>query len=269
LVNLTASCLFLIRPTRKGHAAVIAGEISEGEGFRPRAFSLNLPSEIPKIQRIFAVRPQDIGLLQSLLPNFLSLYGKNESGTIKPDYEPLRMATQLYEQAYALPYWKARHILWWAAIEALFGNAEDAAIARIYAIFGDGDLCSGFERSIYERSDLPASILLTPANDHKLGNVLPLIYEARNFSAHGDKVPDRFFASVPHPLDGSDQLLDVLAEAATFIIRKTIIGLLDKGLMAEFKDRKARENFWLYKYGLDNRQSTKRLAELKASKGKN
>ena len=50
---------------------------------------------------------------------------------MKDVYEPLRMAVQLYEQAYAIPYWKARHILWWSAIEALYGSSEEAAKARI------------------------------------------------------------------------------------------------------------------------------------------
>ena len=82
------------------------------------------------------------------------------------------MAVQLYEQAYSVQYWKARHILWWAAIEALFGNAEDAAMARIYAFFGNGDLSKGFDHSIYERADFPPSFQITSANDHTLGEVL-------------------------------------------------------------------------------------------------
>jgi hypothetical protein len=257
LVNLAVACLSLIRPTRRGHAGVIAGLILEGEVFQPQQFSLNFPSEVPPVQRLFAVRPRDVELLRSVLPEFLQLYVKSEIGSIKPEYEPLRMAVQLYEQAYTVHYWKARHILWWAAIEALFGNAEDAVIARVYAIFGDGSLSKGFERSIYERMDVPTSFQITPGNDHKLGEVLPLIYDVRNFSA-----------KVPHPLDGSAPLLDVLAEAATFIIRKTIIGLLNSGERDEFKDRETRDKFWLYRYGLDNRQSTKRLRELKALKSK-
>ena len=111
---------------------------------------------------------------------------------MKLEYEPLRMAVQLYEQAYSVHYWKARHILWWAAVEARFGNSENAVMARIYAIFGDGDLSRGFERSIYERGDMPDPFLITPVNCHKLGEVLPLIYEVRNFSAHGDRFQTGF-----------------------------------------------------------------------------
>ena len=92
--------------------------------------------------------------------------------------------------------------------------------------------------------------------------MVPLIYRVRNESAHGQKVPDPRFAHVSHPLDCSVCLLDVLAEAVTFIIRKTVIEILRHGLREKFKDRNAREEFWLLEYGLDNTQSKKRLRAL-------
>ena len=237
--------------------------LKDGAGFRPQQFSLNYPNEVPPVQRIFAVTSQDVELLRTIFSEFRQLYSKDQRGAIKPEYEPIRMAVQLYEQAYSVQYWKTRHILWWAAIEALFGNAEDAAMARIYAFFGNGDLSKGFDHSIYERADFPPSFQITSANDHTLGEVLPLLYDVRNFSAHGDRVPNWIFERVSHPLDGSAQLVDVLAEAATFIIRQTIIGVLNSRLQGEFKDRETRDGFWLRRYGLDNKQSRKRLAALK------
>ncbi len=267
IVNLAVACLSLIRPTRRGHAGVILGVITEGTGFQPQQFTLNVPTEVPQVQRLYGVRPQDVQLFQSVLPEFLQLYLRDEAGSVHEDYEPLRMAVQLYEQAYSVHYWKARHILWWSAVEALYGNSEDAVMARIYAMFGDGDLSVGFERSIYEHADTPSSFPITSANDHKLGEVVPLIYEVRNFSAHGGRVPEWLFKEVPHPLDGSASVLDVLAEAVTFIIRKTIIGLLSSGLRMEFRDRAARDQFWLYRFGLDNKQSKRRLQGLKDLKG--
>ena len=74
----------------------------------------------------------------------MQIYQKDEDGKLTEDYEPLRMAVQLYGEAYLLSYWKARHILWWSAIEALYGNSEDAAMARIYALFGNKDDVEGF-----------------------------------------------------------------------------------------------------------------------------
>ena len=81
--------------------------------------------------------------MTSLLPEFMQLYQKDEKGKMKDDYEPMRMAVQLYGEAYPLSYWKARHILWWSAIEALYGNSEDAAMARIYALFGKKTMLRG------------------------------------------------------------------------------------------------------------------------------
>ena len=98
--------------------------------------------------------------------------------------------------AYSVHYWKARRVLWWSAVEAAYGNSEDAVIARIYAMFRDGDLSVGFDRSIYRRADTPSSFPIASANGHKLGEVVPLIYEVRNFSAHGGRVPEWLFEEV-------------------------------------------------------------------------
>ena len=263
LLDLADACLSLIRPTRKYRVRIIHGLVKENETLAPHGFGLGEFVEVPLIQRLFSIRTQDVHLLQQILPRFIDLYRKDDSGRIREDYEPVRMAVQLYQQAYANSYWKARHILWWSAIEALYGNAEDSVMARVYAFFGDKDLVRGYETSIYEQGDIPSCYSLTSNNNHTLGEVLPLIYEVRNSAAHGQKVADPNFVPVPHPFGGTAPLLDVLAEAATFIIRKSVVAILSRGICEEFTDREARERFWLNQYGLDNRQSKKRLHALK------
>jgi hypothetical protein len=95
--------------------------------------------------------------------------------------------------------------------------------------------------------------------------MIPLVYDVRNFSAHGRKVPDSHFRSMPHPF-GQDAIgLDVLAEAATFVIRKTVIEILRRGWREEFRDRTARENFWLMKFALPKGQCKRRMKELRSS----
>jgi hypothetical protein len=182
------------------------------------------------------------------------------------NYEPIRMAVQLYEQAYANHYWKARHILWWAAIEALYGNDSTTAQARIYAFFGDNDLTVGYDCSIYEKGDIPPIYEKRHRSDHTLGETLPLIYNVRNLSAHGQKVSDPHFIQVPHPFGDTVVLIDVLAEAATFIIRKTVVEILRRGLRDKFKDTDTRDEFWLFAYGLNGKQSKKRLRDLASSR---
>lgn len=91
--------------------------------------------------------------------------------------------------------------------------------------------------------------------------MVPLMYAVRNASAHGQKVPDSHFSPIAHPF-GTVVGLDALAEAATFVIRKTVTEVLRLGLRKRFKDRDARESSWLYEYGLNRKQSRKRLKEM-------
>jgi len=263
LIDYAASCLDLIRPTRRSRAMHVRGVIKPDGTFDPQGFSAREDlADVPEIQKLFAVREEDIQLLIAVLPEFRQLYQKDQNGKLLDDYEPLRMAIQLHGEGYALSYWKARHILWWSAIEALYGNSEDAAIARIYAFFGNKNLVDGYKCPIYEKGDIP-SCFYPPADSlHTLGKMVPLIYEVRNASAHGQKVPDSHFVPVPHPFGQGVAGLDALAEAVTFIVRKTVIEILKRGLRDKFRDRAVREDFWLYQYGLDKKQSRKRLREL-------
>jgi hypothetical protein len=264
LIDYAGACLALIRPTRRSRATHIRGVIKPDGNFDPQGFSAKEElAEVPEIQKLFVVREQDITLLISVLPEFIQLYQKGENGKLKDDYEPVRMAVQLYGEAYSLSYWKARHILWWSAIEALYGNSEDAAIARIYALFGNKSLLHGYNCSIYEKGDIPSCFHPSPESLHILGKMVPLLYEVRNASAHGQKVPDSHFVPVPHPLGQGVVGIDALAEAATFIIRKTIVEVLRRGWREKFKDRDTRELFWLMEYGLPKSQGSKKLKELK------
>jgi hypothetical protein len=261
LLNLAVACLALVRPTRRSCAMNIHGVIREDGTFNAHGFStVHEPTDVPEIQKLFTIRKKDIDLLNLVLPEFINIYQKDEQGRLQDDYEPLRMAVQLYEQAYAISYWKARHILWWSAIEALYGSNEDAAIARIYALFGKNNLMDGYRRPIYEIGDIPSCYPQSPDSIHTLGEMVPLIYEVRNASAHGQKVPDSHFSRVAHPF-GETIGIDALAEASTFIIRKTVVEILRQGLRDNFKNRDTRE-FWLYKFGLDKKQSKKRLHQM-------
>ena len=266
LINIADSCLSLIRPTRRSRAMHVPGVIRPDGTFDPQGFSArNEIADVPEIQKLFTIRKQDIELLTSVLPEFMLLYQRDANGKLKDEYEPLRMAVQLYGEGYSLTYWKARHILWWSAIEALYGDGEDTTPARIYALFGNKNLKDGYNCTIYEPGDIPSCYYPSPESLHRLGEMVPLIYDVRNASAHGQRVPDSHFVSMPHPFGESVIGLDVLAEAATFIIRKTIVEIVKRGWRDEFKDRAARENFWLMNFALPRSQCKKRLRELKDS----
>jgi hypothetical protein len=264
LVNCSGACLALIRPTRKSRAGKITGTIKADGMLDPQTFDVPQTAEVPEVQKLFTIRVQDLEALRTILPEFLQLYRKDPDRKLADEYEPLRMAIQLYGEAYALHYWKARHILWWAAIESLYGSDETAATARILAFFGNKSLEAGYRCSIYETGDIPSCFAHSSSADHTLGEMVPLIYAVRNASAHGQRVPDSHFSHIAHPF-GTVVGIDALAEAATFVIRKTVTEILRRGLREEFKDRKARENFWLHKYGLNGKQSRKRLGDLEDS----
>jgi len=268
LIYSAVACLALIRPTRRSRAMNIPGVIRPDGTFDPHGFSAaHEPAEVPEVQKLFTIRKKDIELLGMVLPEFLKLYQKDGQGRLRDEYEPLRMAIQLYREAYFISYWKARHILWWSAIEALFGNPDTSSLARIYALFGDHDLVKGFRCSIYDDGDIPSCYSHSSHGDHKLGEMVPLIYDVRNFAAHGQKAPDSHFSPVAHPFGTTIVGVDALAEAVTFIIRKTVIAILQNGFRERFKDRDARDDFWLYEYGLDKNQSKKRLRDMKDALG--
>jgi hypothetical protein len=255
----TAICgLALIRPTRKSRAMHVQGMLKDDGGLDAHGFSARAEQpDVPEIQKLFTIRKKDVGLLCKILPGLLTLYESQ-------DYEPLKMAIQLYNEAYSIDYWKARHILWWSAIEALYGSNEDSAMARIYSFFGGKDMTVGYRASIYEVGDIPSCYYPPPAALHTLGEMVPLIYAVRNASAHGQKVPDSYFQKIPHPF-GHAVFLDVLAETATFVIRKTVVDVLANGLANELKTAKDREDFWLLVHGLDKHQSKKRLRQMKTA----
>jgi hypothetical protein len=262
LIEQADSCLSLIRPTRKSRVMQIRGVITTGGTLDPQGFSVREDlADVPEVQKIFGVREEDIRLLTSILPEFIQLYKTDDDGKMQ-EYEPLRMAVQLYGEGYALSYWKARHILWWSAIEALYGSSEDAAMARIYSFFGNKNLVDGYNCQIYEKGDIPSCFVALPDSLHTLGKMVGLIYKVRNASAHGQKVPDSYFAPIAHPFGQNISIIEALAEASTFIIRKTVIEVLRRGWREKFKDNYTRDDFWLYEYGLNKHQSKKRLREL-------
>lgn len=133
-----------------------------------------------------------------------------------------------------------------AVSEPVFGKVRHLLLF-IYAM---GPIC--------DKDDVPSFWYPTPDSLHTLGATVPLLYRVRNLSAHGQKVPDSHFGTIAHPFGGTVEI-NVLAEAATFIIRKTIGGILQRGFRENFKSREAREEFWLYNFGLDKQQSKKRL----------
>jgi hypothetical protein len=71
-----------------------------------------------------------------------------------------------------------------------------------------------------------------PQEEPTIGEVIDNLYEVRNCIAHGDKVPDRFFGQV---FSGHGNKLVTLEEAASFIVRASLLRILKDGLLPHFK----------------------------------
>jgi hypothetical protein len=68
LIDFAGSCLALIRPTRRSHARHIRGAIRSDGRFDPQGFGARYEvADVPEIQKLFAIREQDIKLLGSVL----------------------------------------------------------------------------------------------------------------------------------------------------------------------------------------------------------
>jgi hypothetical protein len=75
LIDHASLCLALIRPTRKSRVMHIRGVIKADGTFDPQGFNIQEDlADVPEIQKIFGVREDDIGLLISVLPEFIQLY---------------------------------------------------------------------------------------------------------------------------------------------------------------------------------------------------
>lgn len=233
LVRNVAACLRLIRPMRQ-RALLMQGELTRDRGFDVQHFEHPIElMEVPEVQKLFHLRNRDLDVLRDLLPAFLK--------AMKADYWKIRMAVQFHEGGHWQDlFWKSRYSLWMAGIESLYttpdpdNNGRLVASERIKAFLGPST-------NIYDPGDLP-SYLQKP--QIAVADVLDQIYKLRNYVVHGERVPDSFFVPRRQGINGDVNLVSVLIEAASFILRKSILRVLRDGLLQEFRDKSASKSYW-------------------------
>jgi len=217
-----AACLRLIRPMRQFAMWIHGTPRDDGTldvgGFDHPAELM----EVPAIQKDFRLRNRDIEELQKLGPKFVD--------ALAGEYWKFRMPLGLQDAAHFIDnQWKARMTLACSAIEAIYTSqtldrehsGSRVAKARIKWFLGE-------KTSIYAPGDVP-SFYLGGGKEPTISDVLDDLYEVRNCIAHGDRVPDRHFAQV-----GSVGLT-VLEEAASFIVRASLLKMLRDDLLEHFK----------------------------------
>ena len=225
LVHNLAACLRLIRPMRQ-HALVINGPIQEDGTIRIQSFDHPIHlMEIPRIQKGFSLRNRDVVELQTLAASFLN--------AMAGEYWKFRMLVSLYEAGHFQDrFWKSRLFLWSSAIEAIFTSqtpdrehsGSKVAKARVLWFLGANT-------KIYAPGDVPS---FAPQREPTIADVIDDLYEVRNCIAHGDKVPDRFFQQNSTGYEPINRLT-TLEEAASFIVRASLLKTLKNNLLNHFK----------------------------------
>jgi hypothetical protein len=244
-----AVSLRLIRPTQQ-YAGLLQGDVLSNGKFRIQSFETPDPhADVPMNQRLFSIRTQDAKDLQFYAPLLIDAMHK--------PYWKFRMAVQLYEAAhFQYRDWKVQFFLWSSALEALYttqskdgqNSGSKVASERIKSLIGGST-------SIYPPGELLKSI---PNPGYSVNDVIGEIYCLRNHIAHGDKVPDYYFAA-PGRDDINTPLLkrwQMLTEALSFIVRRSILTILKDGLLNDFADASTSEAYFLSK-GLTKNALTK------------
>lgn len=225
LIHNLAACLRLIRPMRQ-FVLVINGPIQVDGSISIQSFDHPIHlMEIPQIQKGFSLRNRDVTEFQSIASDFLD--------AMTGEYWKFRMPVSLYEAGHFQDrFWKSRFFLWSSAIEAIFTSqtfdrehsGSKVAKARVKWFLGENT-------KIYAPGDVPSFL---PRIEPTIAEVIDDLYEVRNCIAHGDKVPDRFFAVTSTGYENTN-LIALLEEAASFIVRSSLLKILKNGLLNHFK----------------------------------
>lgn len=220
------ACLRLIRPMRQA-ASLIWGDVRDQDGtFAVRGFETPPLDfiDVPEAQKLNRLRNRDAADLRTHAPIFLK--------AMRGEFWKFRMAIQFHQLGHFQPLdWKARYLLWCSAIESLYTSHSPehrgslVAKSRIRYFLGD-------ETQIYEPShpwDTPQTL--------RIKDILDDLYEQRNYIAHGDKIPDAFFNEIArHGIAGPVRKPEMLLEAASFIIRTSLLKILREDLLSHFVD---------------------------------
>jgi hypothetical protein len=236
LVRGLAACLRLIRPMRQ-EALLMHGSIRDEDGSFD-VMGCDIPPlhliEVPEVQKLFQLRNRDVEHLRAVAPAFLR--------AMRGEFWKFRMAVQFHDLGHFQTLdWKARYLLWCSAIESIFTshNFEHrgslVATSRIKWFLGENE-------SIYAPGDLFFSL----ADPHiTIGQVIGDLYEMRNFMAHGDRIPDTFFrTNLRAGINGEVTQATVLIEAASFVVRTSLLKILGDGLLDHFADAGPAEAFF-------------------------
>jgi len=234
LVNKVAACLRVIRPMRQ-FASLMAGSLRADGTIDIQ--SITHPDnlmDVPEVQKTFALRNKDVSELQTLIDEFLR--------AMNGQFWKFRMSVSFHESGhFAVSYWKSRFMLWCSAVEAIFTSqrpdhqGSKVAKERIKWFLGAGT-------SIYMPGDFQSFM---PKASYAIGDIVDDLYEVRNYVAHGERIPDRFFTMSPDGYLGENgSILTILHDGLSFIIRASLLRILKNNLLQHFVDGPTSEMYF-------------------------
>jgi hypothetical protein len=226
LLRHLAALLRLIRPMRQD-AVEIHGEVNDDGTFDVQGFGRPIDlMEVPHVQKLFVLRNRDLEDLRKYAPEFLR--------AMRGEYWKFRMAIHFHDSGHFRDeFWKVRFSLWCSSIEALFTSSTGfehkgslVAKERIKWFLGENT-------PIYSPGDIPKYL---PQCAITVKDVVSDLYAVRNHIVHGDRVPDCYLTDQRREgVTGYLNTGDVLFEAASFIIRASLLKILREGLLEHFK----------------------------------
>ena len=234
LVRNLAACLRLIRPMRQRNS-LMRGEVRENGTIDVLHFEQPVELlEVPEVQKLFYLRNRDADLMRAVGNHFLRAMGG--------EFWKFRMAVDFHEAGHFQDsYWKARYLLWCSAVEAIFTSQHRehrgsfVAKERIKWFLGANTL-------IYEPGDIPDYV---PQPTITIREIVDDLYRVRNFVAHGERIPDEFFQrTMRQGLNGALNVILVLNEAVSFIVRKSLLRIIQDNLLDHFASAETAEAYF-------------------------
>jgi len=234
-VEQVMACLRVIRPTRE-IGSMLDGHLEQEEFVIDSINTLHEMVEVPNIQKLYDIRLKDLLALQELAPRFLHAFAT--------DCWRIKMATQFYQAGHFSSgnLWKIRYFLWTSALEALYTSTERehngklVSCERIKFFLGE-------DTRIYSNDEEQYAYLGSPPQ-FTVGDLVGDCYKIRNFIAHGARIPDRWFDEGRSGLGEPVRYAEVLLEAASVMVRLTIIKILRDNLVEAFTPKRGADRYF-------------------------
>jgi len=227
------ACLRIIRPMRE-RLGIMRGEINSDGSLNIKRFGLpyNVLS-VPDVEKLFSFRTQDALELRAISPVMLK--------AMEGEYWKIRMAVEFYQLGHFQHlHWKSRVFSRCSAIEAIFSSKRHKGSGVVKQRIGE---FLGLDTCIYEPGDIPS--YRPQATEVTIGKMLEYIYDVRNCLAHGDKLPDQLFKEILREgVSGELNIIAVVDESVSFIVRKSLRKIFGEDLIEHFKDSDSADKYF-------------------------